>query len=329
MEKHLVLVNSKNDLQELDLRQKMIQQLDYEFFANFESEHTRKSYRKDIQQFLELITTDFPEVDNFSKVERAHVVYFRNKLSESQMAPKTINRKLSSVSSYFDFLTEKQIVAFNPCESVKRPRQEVKTPTNDLTDEEVVALFEAIDGNKTAGKLHKAILVTLFTTGIRKSELINLRFRDLRNLNGHSVIEIRAKGGKMLTKVLHPVCVEVLDEYFGWMRENGREIYDTDWVFRPTKNPSDPGNLDRKLNPKAIDYIVKTYAKKANIFKRISAHSARATYIGSALQNGMSLWKIAQDVGHSSVKTTEMYNKRKLSLEESPVFNLGFVKKAS
>ena len=59
MEKHLVLVNSKNDLQELDLRQKMIQQLDYEFFANFESEHTRKSYRKDIQQFLELITTDF------------------------------------------------------------------------------------------------------------------------------------------------------------------------------------------------------------------------------------------------------------------------------
>ena len=63
--------------------------------------------------------------------------------------------------------------------------------------------------------------------------------------------------------------------------------------------------------------------------ERISAHSARASYIGSALESGIDLWKVAQDVGHSSVKTTELYNKRRSRLEDSPAYDLTFLKKSA
>ena len=69
-----------------------------------------------------------------------------------------------------------------------------------------------------------------------------------------------------------------------------------EYLFTPTKNPLDPRKLNKPLNPKSVDYILKKYCKKAGIFQRISPHSARATYIGSALENGVELWKISQDV---------------------------------
>ncbi len=74
---------------------------------------------------------------------------------------------------------------------------------------------------------------------------------------------------------------------------------------------------------------MKSWCKKAGIHHRISPHSARASYIGSALDNGVDLYKISRDVGHASVKTTEEYNKRKQRISESPVWGLGFMKKVS
>ncbi len=302
----------------LDTKGDEYAKLDYEFFKNFESVHTQISYRNDIKQFFKFIFNFFPYVNKLHKIERAHIVAFRNWLFEAEMAPKTINRKLAAFSSYCDFLVEKDLIPFNPCTSVKRPRQEVRKPTNDLTDEQVIKLFEVVENNKRAGKLHKAVLYTLFTTGIRKSELINLKLKDIRKRDAHIVIEIKAKGGKFLTKVLHPLCVQAIEEYVMWMETKGRIIHPEDWLFQPTQNPSDPKNLCRPLDPKAVDYILQSNAKKAGIYQRISPHSARATYIGSALEAGKDLWKIAQDVGHSSVQTTARNQQRSHKRHEAP-----------
>jgi site-specific recombinase XerD len=245
------------------------------------------------------------------------------------MAPKSINRKLASASSFFDFLLEKGLVQFNPCSSIKRPRQEVKNSTNDLNDEEIQKLLELVDQLHGPGLLHKAIIYTLFTTGIRKAELINLKIKNIIKKEEHHVIEIVAKGGKRLTKVLHPKCYEVIQEYLSLDLNNkhNEKLHPEDWVFRPSRNPIEPEHILKPLNPKSVDYIIKSWCKKAGITARISPHSARASYIGSALENGIDLYKISKDVGHSSVKTTEEYNKRKLKLNESPVFGLGFLKK--
>jgi site-specific recombinase XerD len=303
--------------------------LEYEFFHNFESPHTRKSYRIDLNQFFQFLSDNFQTIKSYDQIERVHLVAFRNWLTDNEMAPKSINRKLASASSFFDFLLEKGLVQFNPCSSIKRPRQEVKNSTNDLNDEEIQRLLELVDKLNGPGLLHKAIIYTLFTTGIRKAELINLKIKNIVKKDEHHVIEIVAKGGKRLTKVLHPKCYEVIQEYLALDINNTKneKLHPEDWVFRPSRNPLDPEHILKPLNPKSVDYIIISWCRKAGITTRISPHSARASYIGSALENGIDLYKISKDVGHSSVKTTEEYNKRKLKLNESPVFGLGFLKK--
>ena len=301
--------------------------LEYEFFHNFESPHTRKSYRIDLLQFFEFLKDNFPLVKSYQDIETVHIVAFRNWLTDNEMAPKTINRKIAASSSFFDFIVEKGIIEYNPCTSIKRPRQEVKTPTNDLKDEQIENLLSLVDELHGPGLLHKAVIYTLFTTGIRKAELINLRLKNLQEKDEHHIIQVRAKGGKELTKVLHPKCYEIIMEYLNYLKKSGEELHPEDWIFRPSKNPLEPSNIIKPLNPKSVDYILKSRCKKAGIFERISPHSARASYIGSALENGIDLYKISKDVGHSSVKTTEEYNKRRQKLSESPVFGLGFIKK--
>ena len=306
--------------------------LQYEFFHNFESPHTRKSYRIDIAQFFEFLKDNFSTVSRYEHIERVHLVAFRNWLNDADMAPKTINRKMAANSSFFDFLVEKNIIQYNPCTSIKRPRQEVVKPTNDLSDDQIRTLFELVDELEGPGLLHKAVIYTLFTTGIRKAELINLRLKHFYVKDNFHVIEIRAKGGKHLTKVVHPKCAEVINQYLDYLKlessKSNEKISKEDWIFRPSKNPLDPAHIIKPLNPKSIDYIVKSWCSKAGIDHRISPHSARASYIGSALDSGIELYKISKDVGHASIKTTQEYNKRKTKMAESPVFGLGFMKKA-
>jgi len=297
--------------------------LDFEFFKKFESEHTRKSYRSDIRQFIDFFNIEFK-----APIERVHIVAYRNFLKEKELAPKTINRKLSSLSSYFDFLVEKGFMESNPSTSVKRPKQTPLSPTLDLSDDQVFEILGSVDESSSSSKLHRAILYTLFSTGMRKSELINLKLKDYREINGHKVLEIMAKGGKFLQKVLHPECVEVIEDYLNWMESKDRKIENDEWIFQPTKNPNDPTNLIRPLAPKSVDYIVASHCKKAGINERISPHSARATYIGSSLEAGSDLLTVSQDVGHSSVKTTEEYNKRRRKLKESPAYGLKYFKKS-
>lgn len=300
--------------------------LEYEFFSNFESLHTRKSYRIDITQFFDFLKENFREVSGYTEVERVHVVAFRNWLTDNGLAPKSINRKIAANSSFFDFLIEKSMIQFNPCSSIKRPRQEVIQPTNDLSDDQISDLLSLIEDLKGPGLLHKAVIYTLFTTGIRKAELINLRRKNFSIRDSHYIIEVRAKGGKQLTKVVHPKCAEVILEYISYLESSGEKVHAEDWIFRPSKNPLEPAHIIKPLNPKSVDYIVKTWCKKAGIHHRISPHSARASYIGSALDAGIDLYKVSKDVGHASVKTTEEYNKRRQKMEDSPVFGLGFLK---
>ncbi len=300
--------------------------LEYEFFSNFESLHTRKSYRIDITQFFEFLKENFKDVTNYSGVERVHIVAYRNWLTDNNLAPKSINRKIAANSSFFDFLIEKSMIQFNPCSSIKRPRQEVLQQTNDLSDEQISNLLSLVDDLLGPGLLHKAVIYTLFTTGIRKAELINLCRKNFFIRDNHYMIEVRAKGGKYLTKVVHPKCAEVILEYLSYLESSGEPVHSEDWIFRPSKNPLDPTHIIKPLNPKSVDYIIKSWCKKAGIHHRVSPHSARASYIGSALEAGIALYKVSKDVGHASVKTTEEYNKRRQKMEDSPVFGLGFLK---
>ena len=302
--------------------------LHFEFFKNFDSPHTRKCYERDIKLFFEFIEMNNISISSPMEIQKAHVVAYKNYLLQSEQAPKTICRKLSSISSYFDFLVEKDKAISNPCSGVRRPKQTVQNETNDLSDKQVKRLFDVLfnqDENHSIF-LHRAVVFLLFSTGLRKAELINLRNKDYYQIDENNFcLKVRAKGGKFLVKLLHPSTKLILDEYLSHKVNPDSLANGDEYLFTPTKNPLEPKNLNKPLNPKSIDYILKKYCKQAGIFQRISPHSARATYIGSALENGVELWKISQDVGHESVRTTEIYNKRRSALKNSPVHSLGFL----
>jgi len=298
--------------------------LDDEFFENFTSIHTRKNYLIDINQFLNWVDQFF-SINKYEDIQRIHVIKYRNYLSEigghagEPCTPKTINRKLASLSTYFKYLVERNYCQINPVTSVKRPRPEVKNPTNAISKAQVLEIFDEISQNKNSGPMHMALLVTFFTTGLRKSEILNLRFKDYHRHGDHMVFEYRGKGGKLGKKLLNPVCVKAINEYILWMEEIKRPHEESDWLFQPTRNPSDPKNLNKPLNPKTINEIINNYAKKVGIGVSVTPHSARATFISELLGAGVDIYTVAREVNHASVKTTQEYDKRRKKLIESPV----------
>lgn len=299
-----------------------------EFFDNFTSIHTRESYRSDLKQFFVFLEHHFKLAPE--KTERHHIIQYRNALAEAGgqrdegHAPKTIARKLAAISSYFDYLVEKGLCSFNPATSVKRPRLDVKTPTQILTREQVRELLALIDTEKLSGSLHLALLYLFFTSGLRKSEVLNLRFQNLREINDQWVVEFTGKGGKIGQKLLHPKAVEALFHYLDKMKQAGREHHPMDWLFQPSTNPTDPAHLNKPLNPRTINEILDSYAKKLGLNFKISPHSARATFISELLELGVDIYTVAREVHHSSVKTTQEYDKRRRKLIDSPVTKLRF-----
>lgn len=301
-----------------------------EFFENFTSKYTRLSYESDLSKFFHFLDIHFPKLKKFSQIERGQIIAYRNWLTEEggrygrAAAPKTVCRGLSAISSYFDYLVEKKECEFNPVTSVKRPRHEVLKPTNALKKTQVEELIMAIDMNSQSGPLHKALLLTFFTTGLRKSEVLKLQYQDYTQINEHRVLEFRGKGGKTGQKVIHPMAVEAIEDYLSFMRAKGRGHKMGDWLFQPTRNPHNPRNLNKPLNPRTINEILDKYARIIGLNFKISPHSARATFIGELLEVGVDIYKVAQEVNHSSVKTTQEYDKRRKKLSDSPVHLLNF-----
>lgn len=304
-------------------------QLDYEFFENFNSEHTKAAYKRDLTQFFQFVSKEFGNISHPQQLQKMHVVAFRNAIRASKVdgghsySPKTVIRKLAAIASYCAFLIEKGLMTTNPTAHIKRPKDEVITATNDLSDDQVKAVLDSVDLDKKSGPLHKAILVLLFSTGMRKGELIGLKVADYQEHQGLKIIQFIGKRGKVSRVPLHPAAIFHLENYMQYMESKGHFLKADDYLFQGLgNNKNSPSN--KKLQATSIDYIIKHHCKKVGITANITPHSARATVIGSLLDSGCDLYKVSQLVNHSNVKTTQGYDKRKKSLIDSPVFKLKY-----
>jgi site-specific recombinase XerD len=325
-----LLIKEVGDLDSHDIRYNGYQsQLDYEFFENFDSEHTKAAYKRDLVQFFQFVSKEFGQINYPHQLQKMHVIAFRNAIrapkSEGGQSycPKTIIRKLATITSYCAFLIEKGLMTTNPTAHIKRPKDEVITATNDLSDDQVKAVLDSVDLSKKSGPLHKAILVLLFSTGMRKGELINLKFTDYQEHQGLKIIQYIGKRGKVSRVPLHPAAIFHLEHYIRYMESKGHQLKGDDHLFQGLGNNTN-SQSNKKLQATSIDYIIKYHCKKVGITANISPHSARATVIGSLLESGCDLYKVSQLVNHSNVKTTQEYDKRKKSLIDSPVFKLKY-----
>lgn len=287
----------------------------YGFIHNFSSPHTRDAYTRDLRKFLHFIQEAFPGLNEL-QTDHAHLVAFKDHLLNSQYSQRSVNRILASLWSFYDYLEDQNLVDRNPVSRVKRFSISKEVRTQDLSDEQVTDLLLSIDISSGSGKLHKAVLTLFFTTGMRHREVSHLRFKSLDEENGFTIIRYQAKGAQEMVTPLNPKALSALGDYLMWCETNNYPMGPDDYIFRPTRNAFS-GELNKPLDPKSLNYIIKRYAKKIGVTGNITIHSARSTVIGMLLDKGHPLERVADFVGHKNISMTKAYNKRKLKVQQS------------
>jgi site-specific recombinase XerD len=151
---------------------------------------------------------------------------------------------------------------------------------------------------------------------MRHGKLVNLKFENLVQENEFVVFKYFGKGDKEMVTPLNERVLSHLGEYLEWCKGKGYSFSKSDFLLRPTKNPKD-GILNKKLSSKSVDYMIKKYCKMIGVEGKITVHSARSTVIGSLLEKGIGIDKVADYFGHSDIGTTKAYNKRKTQIKDS------------
>lgn len=294
-----------------------------EWLANITNEKTRRAYKIDVSEFSEFLGLKRPE--EFRTVTRAHVIAWRETLEGRELSPPTIRRKLSALSSLFDYLCERNAISGNPVDGVKRPMansNEGSTPA--LSDEQARRLLEAPPDDTLKGIRDRAILATLLYHGIRRDELCGLRVRDIESREGVKHFRVKGKGDKIRYVPLHPLAQRLIEYYLSLAR-HGTDLNGA--LFRPVRN-NRTRQLERPLDPNSIyRNVVRKYGQATGLNIEINGlcvHSMRATAATNALSHEADIAKVQEWLGHANVSTTRLYDRRKTRPEDSPTFRVRY-----
>ena len=290
-----------------------------EWFANIENPNTRLAYQNDVKQFMQFV--GITQAAEFRIVKRPHLIAWRKQLEERALEPSTIRRKLSAVASLFDHLCEANAVSYNPADGVRRPSMgsnEGKSPA--LGDDQAKALLEAPAKDTVKGLRDRAILSALLFHGLRRAELCALSLGDVQLRRGVPHFRVEGKGGKIRFVPIHPQTLERVNDYqerLGLSENLERAL------FMPARS----GPLDVKgLSGKGVwKDVVKKYARTIGIQpSAISVHGLRATAATNALEHEADIAKVQEWLGHASIATTRLYDRRKMRPEDSPTFKVTY-----
>ncbi len=209
------------------------------------------------------------------------------------------NQRISAIKFYYEQVLGRKRKYYQ----LSRPRKEKKLP-NVLTVEEVALIFTHCKNLK-----HKCILMTLYSGGLRRSELINLKTTDIDSQR--MLIKVtNSKGGKDRNTLLSEKLVELLRDYYRFYKPKY-------WLFE--------GQGGGQYSATSIEKIFRKALKQANINKHATPHTLRHSFATHLLDQGISLLFIKELLGHSSTKTTEIYihiSSRQLSKIQNPLDNL-------
>ena len=298
-----------------------------EWLANITNPKTRRAYKNDVSEFSAFTGLRRPE--ELRTVTRAHVIAWRKDLEarlDPELSPATIRRKLSALSSLFDYLCEKNAVAGNPVDGVKRPLangNEGSTPA--LGDAQARKLLEAPPDATLKGKRDRAILATLLYHGLRREELCGLRVRDIQSRQGVVHFRVKGKRDKIRFVPVHAAAQRLIEEYLV-LAGHGADVAGP--LFRPVKNNRSPEKLDRPLDPASVyRNILRKYGLETGSSAEVNGlcvHSLRATASTNALSHEADIAKVQEWLGHANVSTTRLYDRRKTRPEDSPTFRVQY-----
>ncbi|MBT3169784.1 MAG: tyrosine-type recombinase/integrase [Candidatus Cloacimonetes bacterium] len=282
------------------------------WLSNFISPHTKKTYLQAVRDFIGF--NEIESAEKLKEVDQAHVIAWRDSLIEQGASERTVNARISAISSLFKHLCEKQIAKRNPTIGVRRPKvetKEVKSPI--ITPNQVRQILNATSPDTLKGLRDSAILHILFYTGCRISEVGKLKVKDYYEDGGYCVLHFTIKGGKKNKIAIHQELQIVLRRY---LSASGHGSESDSPLILAVKR----AGLRRHLKKNQLANIFNKYAQQVGLPRGVYPHSARATFITQALENGAKIEAVRRSVGHSKINTTQMYDKRLVRHRESASF---------
>lgn len=267
--------------------------LDYLRLERGVAENTRASYSRDLQKFARFLIAR--RID-YLRLERKQVLDLLKHVRTQGLSARSAARLLSAVKSFYRFLVLDERVRKDPTSDVQTARLWSTLPKY-LSYEEVARLLQAPDISTPAGRRDAAWLELLYATGMRVSELVNLRIGNIRLDEGY--LRVTGKGGKERMVPVGEAAAAQLTLYVDQTRTVFARGRGSDFVFL--------NHRATKLTRQGIWKLLKGYAAAAGISARISPHVIRHSFATHLLENGADLRALQMMLGHSSLSTTQIY----------------------
>ncbi len=287
------------------------------WLAKQKSARTRRAYKLDVRHFMAtLAITDsaaLRQVDH-----RAVIAWERHMREIEKAAPSTIRRRLSALSSLFKHLVRHSLATKNPVTEVDRPginRDEGTTLA--FSKQDARKLLDLPDAELLSGLRDRAILSVGLQVGLRRAEIAGLKVSDLHQNRGFDSLRVVRKGGRRDALAINPQTAARLRSYLE--RAGHGEDHDGP-MFRPLSHNGKASHVRRAMDPDAIDRVVRKYATTLGLARGYSAHSMRATFITTALENGAQLEDVQKAAGHRDPSTTKLYDRRGYNPEKAASF---------
>ncbi len=284
---------------------------EFKFYLTLErslSSNTVENYVRDLTK-----TSKYFENKNINpnKINSNQLVVFIKKQSKKGFKPRSLARLISSIKSYYKFLLLENLIKQNPAELLESPKIGLKLPDT-LSVNEIDKIINTIDLSSTSGERDKAIIETLYGSGLRVSEIINLLISNI-NFN-EEFVKIDGKGSKERLVPLSKSSKKSILIYKDRIRIHQTIIPgNEDYLFL--------NNRGSKLSRVSIFNLVKKLTEQSGIKKNISPHTFRHSFATHMLEGGAGLRAIQQLLGHENITTTEIYTHLDMGYLQSVMFH--------
>ena len=265
--------------------------LDYISVEKRYSQNTLVSYKKDLEDLL-LFISETEGTEDLKKVDKKIIRNFIVSLSEKKIQKRSINRKLSSLRSFYLYLLKIGEIQVSPLETIPSLKfyAEKQIPISEEEMENLGEILESESGNS----LEKLIIETLYQTGMRKSELCNILLEQVDF--SKSEIFVKGKGNKQRVVPISENLLKRMQEYVAIRKPNE----DSGIYFFVREN-------GKKLSEKFVYSVVNRYLSLITLKKKKSPHILRHSFATHVLNNGAEISKVKKILGHSSLASTQVY----------------------
>ena len=281
------------------------------WLASQKSARTRRAYKQDVAHFMRTLGITTP--DQLRQVDhRAVIAWERIMREEEGAAASTVRRRLAALSSLFKHLVQHGAASRNPVVDVARPsinREEGTTAA--FSKAEARKLLDAPAPDTLAGLRDRAILSVGLQVGLRRAEIASLTVGDLHQNRGYDALRLTRKGGRRDALAINPQAAARIRAY---LEKAGHGAEHDGPLFRPLRGNAKAHDPAGRLDPDAIDRLVRKYVAAIGLSRGYSAHSMRATFITTALED------VQKAAGHRDPSTTKLYDRRGYNPEKAASF---------